>query len=107
MLFQSVSMLYNKQDGSYIIIILSDWSMWWCIDNRFFFPTGCQGCPFQIGQWVVVPMFCIHFVGDIVWVVYGVMVWDVIIISFEVIASLFNFIILVYFLIDKMYPDQK
>jgi MtN3 and saliva related transmembrane protein len=44
------------------------------------------------------PMFLIHFTGDLLWIAYGVMIKDVIIISFETFASVFNFIILIYFL---------
>lgn len=46
------------------------------------------------------PMFFTHFIGDLVWITYGIMVSDVIIITFEIIASMCNLIILVYFILD-------
>lgn len=43
------------------------------------------------------PMFVIHVAGDFMWIAYGVMTQDVIIISFEVVASVFNIVIAAHF----------
>jgi len=44
------------------------------------------------------PMFLIHFIGDLLWVAYGVMIDDIILISFETLVSFLNIIILGYFI---------
>lgn len=52
------------------------------------------------------PMFAIHFVGDILWVVYGILIDDIIIISFETVASFFNLMILFYFIKNQFYTQS-
>lgn len=44
------------------------------------------------------PMFAIHVAGDAMWIAYGVLTRDVIIVSFEMIATTLNLIIVAHFL---------
>lgn len=66
-----------------------------------FFPQVIKVISSGSVQGLSFPMFAIHFLGDILWVAYGILIHDIIIISFETVASLFNMIILFYFIKNK------
>lgn len=65
-----------------------------------FFPQVIKVIRSGSVQGLSFPMFAIHLTGDILWVIYGILIHDIIILSFESVASFFNFIILLYFLKD-------
>jgi MtN3 and saliva related transmembrane protein len=67
-----------------------------------FFPQVIKVVRSGSVQGLSFPMFAIHFLGDILWVVYGIFIHDVIIISFETVASIFNLIILSYFIRNRL-----
>jgi len=71
-----------------------------------FFPQVIKVIRSGSVQGLSFPMFAIHFLGDILWVAYGILIHDIIIISFETVASLFNMIILFYFIKNQFYTQS-
>jgi len=52
-------------------------------------------------------MFLIHSTGVLLWVFYGFMINNIIIIFFNSITLIFNFVILMYFIKDHFCKDNK